>query len=148
LSWIFAASRFKSMARICDARTPDTDTVDSVCAFFCASASACLPSLFFASDAGAGVVCVALDCGAGLSTCASANVEAPADVDTTAINDTVMANDNGCLRNTVDMGFDLVGVACRSSSAPWCCRNADSPAVPAKAHAVVMQFSCLPTLAT
>jgi len=33
LSWMFGASRFSSIARICEARTPTTLTTDNVCAF-------------------------------------------------------------------------------------------------------------------
>src|ERR1700757_4490732 len=99
---MFGASRFRSMARCCDARTPDTDTVDSVTAFFSAS----LPVVFLAlaflvsGDGGVGAVCVVLACVAWPSAWTSANVDAALVVDTTANSDTVTANDNGCLRNT------------------------------------------------
>ena len=120
LSWMFGASRFRSIARICDARTPETLTVDSVTAFFSAS----VPLAFLApGDDVAGAVCAVLSCVAGLAVCASATGATAAAVDTTANSDMVMANDKGCLRCTVGMGVNLVVGACRTSGAPRCSKT-------------------------
>src|ERR1700761_2945253 len=149
LSWILGASRFRSMARICDARTPETATVESVTAFFCASLSLAVASGFLVSvdcDAGADAVCAVLACVGWPSAWTSEkNVDAAADVDTTANSDTVMANDSGCLRSTVDMGFNLVGVACRTPIAAWYFKNACDSAVPAGTRVVLMQSLVFPS---
>ena len=127
LSWMFGASRFTSIARICDARTPETFTVDSVTAFLSAALFLSLPLAFLASgveaDDVAGAACAVVACVVWPSVCVSANGDAATDVDTTANSDMVMANDKGCLRCTVDMGLDLVVCACRTSGAPWCSKT-------------------------
>src|SRR6185437_150543 len=108
LSWMLAASRLSSIARICEARTPTTVISDKV-----VTSSPCgvLPgtalsfaALSFAACAGpdAGADCVVVCAGrfaAGLSACG----DAAADVAATANSDAEMASANGLLRCTMDM---------------------------------------------
>src|SRR6185437_12999531 len=105
LSWMFGASRFRSIARICDARTPETVTVDKVTAAFSFAASAL--DLAFAALAGnaACASCGAAACAPGLSAWAPGRGDAMAEVATAASSDMEMANDKGCLRWSVDMDF-------------------------------------------
>src|SRR5690348_4129541 len=109
LSWMFGAMRFSSIARICEARTPMTVTVDNsaVCS---ASLPVSLPAALDLAflDFGDGVVassCGEELCVPGLAAGAPVPGDAMAGDTVAASNATDTAIDTGCLRCRLDTGF-------------------------------------------